>query len=92
MGQPVRSGLRAARCSGLTSPDPVRFLTPARAPRPSPATKAPDKPQNRQRQARHAPQSLYQRERLHEISRWIEAKFPGFPCHLHAFRNPGIET
>jgi hypothetical protein len=47
-----------ARRNGLTSPDPVRTPDAARQPAPSPPTKAPDKPQNRQRQAKHAVKAL----------------------------------
>ena len=54
MAQPVRSCLRPARRSGLTSPDPVRAPQRRKAARPQPQTKAPDKPQNRQRQEKHA--------------------------------------
>ena len=54
MAQPLRSRLRPARHSGLTSPDPVRTSNAARPPVLSPQTKAPDKPQNRQRQEKHA--------------------------------------
>ena len=55
MAEPLRSRLRPARRSGLTSPDPVRNPharqgTPPQAPRPG----TPDKPQNRQRQGKHA--------------------------------------
>ena len=75
MAQPVGRSLRPARRSGLTSPDPVSHLTPARARRPQyPLPRTPDKPQNRQRRENHALQSHHRRERLHEISRWIEAK------------------
>ena len=50
MAEPAGRGLRAARRSGLTSPDPVRTRTapdghPAPAPGPQPGT--PDKPQSR---------------------------------------------
>ena len=34
MAEPLRGRLRPARRSGLTSPDPVSYLTPARARRP----------------------------------------------------------
>jgi hypothetical protein len=59
MALPLRSRLRPARRSGLTSPDPVRNPTPAQAHRPehrSPGT--PDKPHNRQRQEKHALKAL----------------------------------
>jgi hypothetical protein len=55
MAQPLRSRLRAARSSGLTSPDPVPVPENARQRTPSPApAQAPDKPHNSQRQAKHA--------------------------------------
>jgi hypothetical protein len=54
MAQPLRSSHRPARRSGLTSPDPVRLPTPTAAQAPRPPTRTPDKPQNRQRQAKHA--------------------------------------
>ena len=57
MAQPLRSRLRPARRSGLTSPDPVRTPTPQGHPAPAP-NQAPDKPQNRQRQAKHALKAL----------------------------------
>ena len=52
--QPLRSRLRATRRSGLTSPNPVRPPTPRGNPPPALRTEAPDKPQNRQRQVKHA--------------------------------------
>jgi hypothetical protein len=58
MGQPLRSRLRAARRSGLTSPDPVRTPDAERQPAPALQTEAPDKPQNRQRQEKHAVKAL----------------------------------
>ena len=48
MAQPARRRLRAARRSGLTSPDPVRTPTAATAPEPAPEPGTPDKPQDRQ--------------------------------------------
>jgi hypothetical protein len=73
MAEPLRSRLRTTRRSGLTSPDPVRTPTPARAAVPSPQPKAPDKPQNRQRQAKHALKALTDENDSREINRWIEA-------------------
>jgi hypothetical protein len=75
MGQPVRSRLRPARRSGLTSPDPVRtpHAHPGTHPQ-IPDRRTPDKPQNRQRQE-NTPESATQKNELHpEISRWIQAK------------------
>jgi len=74
MAEPLRGRLRAARRSGLTSPETVRTPTPARAASPQPRPKAPDKPQNRQRQEKHALKALTNENSSHEISRWIEAK------------------
>jgi hypothetical protein len=74
VAQPLRSRLRTARRSGLTSPDPVRTPDAARQPAPQPPTQTPDKPQNRQRQAEHALKALIDENRSHENSRWIEAK------------------
>jgi len=55
MAQPLRNRLRPARRNGLTSHDPVRTPNAYPAPRPpAPAPRTPDKPQNRQRQAKHA--------------------------------------
>jgi hypothetical protein len=73
MAEPLRSRLRPARRSGLTSPEPVpnpnaRQGTPPQAP-----TQDPDKPQNRQRQAKHALKALPDENSSHEINRWIEA-------------------
>ena len=51
MAQPARRRLRAARRSGLTSPDPVRTPTAATAPEPAPEPGTPDKPQDRQAEA-----------------------------------------
>jgi hypothetical protein len=76
MGQPVRSRLRPARRSGLTSPDPVRTPTPARAPPQIPDRRTPDKPQNRQRQRKHAPKAQPKQTIQPKISRWIQAKRP----------------
>jgi hypothetical protein len=73
MAEPLRSRLRPARLSGLTSPDPVRTPDAARQPALQPQPQAPDKPQNRQRQAKHALKALIDENRSHEISRWIEA-------------------
>ena len=59
MAEPLGSRLRAARRSGLTSPDPVS--TPPRRHGTllqAPDRGTPDKPQNRQRQARHACKAL----------------------------------
>jgi len=65
MAEPLRSRLRAARRSGLTSPAPVRHHTPARAtPLQAPDRGTPDKPQNRQRQAKHALKPLSTRTAL----------------------------
>jgi hypothetical protein len=48
MAQPSRRGLRAARRSGLTSPEPVRTPTaPTATPNPAPEPGTPDKPHNR---------------------------------------------
>ena len=58
MAQPLRSRLRAARHSGLTRPDPVRTPDAARQPAPAPDPRTPDKPQNRQRQEKHAVKAL----------------------------------
>jgi hypothetical protein len=73
VAQPLRSRLRPSRRSGLTSPDPVPTPDAARQPAPQPPTQAPDKPQNRQRQAEHALKALIDENHSHEISRWIEA-------------------
>ncbi len=74
MAEPLRSRLRPARRSGLTSPDPVRHHTPARAtPLQAPDRGTPDKPQNRQRQAKHALKTLTGENSSHEINGWIEA-------------------
>jgi hypothetical protein len=75
MAQSLGSCLRPARRSGLTSPDPVRTPDARQGTWPQdPRTSTPDKSQNRQRQAKHARKSPHPRERLCEISRWIEAK------------------
>jgi hypothetical protein len=54
MDEPLRDRLRAARQGGLTSPDPVRNPDARQARRPQPPARTPDKPQDRQRQAKHA--------------------------------------
>jgi hypothetical protein len=59
MAQPLRSRLRAARRTGLTSPDPVRNPNARQgSPTPAPGQRNPDKPQNRQRQAKHARKAI----------------------------------
>jgi hypothetical protein len=80
MAQPLRSRLRAARRSGLTSPDPVRIPDAARQPASQPRPEAPDKPQNRQRQAKHALKALIDENHSHKASR------SGGPGHL----SPGL--
>jgi hypothetical protein len=57
VAQPLGSRLRAARSVGLTSPNLVRTSTPPRQPAPSPGPEQ-DKPQNRQRQGKHAFKAL----------------------------------
>ena len=58
MAQSLGRGLRAARRSGLTSPDPVRTLTaPTATPNPSPSPGTPDKPHNRRAAGRPRLQS-----------------------------------
>jgi hypothetical protein len=74
MAELLGSRLRAACRSGLTSPDPVRTSTPARASRCKPRPRrTPDKPQNRQRKGKHALKSLAEPRNRNEFSRWIEA-------------------
>jgi hypothetical protein len=58
MAEPLRSGLRPARRSGLTSPDPVRTPRPHGHTAPRPQIQGPDKPQNRPRQAKHTLKAL----------------------------------
>ena len=69
MALPLRSRLRPARQSGLTSPDPVRTPDAARQPAPSSQPRSPDKPQNRQRQAKHAFKAPANENRSHHLSR-----------------------
>ena len=81
MAEPLGRGLRAARRSGLTSPEPVRTPTaPAATQNPVPEPGTLDKPQNRQRQdaraRNHLAKLLVQessRKRATGIGRWIEA-------------------
>lgn len=73
MAQPLRSRLRTARRSGLTSSETVRNHTAPRPPVPSPLPKTTDKPQNRQRQQKHALKALADENGQQEIRRWIEA-------------------
>ena len=55
MAEPLRRRLRAARRSGLTSPEPVTHRHGRNGhPNPAPEPGTPDKPQNRQRQETHA--------------------------------------
>jgi hypothetical protein len=58
MAQPLGNCLRPARRSGLTSPDPVRTPDARQGTRPQDLNQHPDKPQNRQRQAKHALKAL----------------------------------
>jgi hypothetical protein len=59
MAEPLGRGLRTARRSGLTSPDPVRTRTPQGTPAPqNPAQEPVDRPQNRQRQDKHTRKPL----------------------------------
>jgi hypothetical protein len=74
MAQPPRSRLRAARRSGLTSPDQVRTPMPPGNQPSGPDPRPPDKPHHRERQENHALKALTDENRSHEISRWIEAK------------------
>ncbi len=83
MAEPVRRGLRPARCRGLTSPDPVRTrYGPDGPPEPRPRARNPGQaagqtsgktpapgftPENSSRRNRS-------RKRPTGISRWIEAK------------------
>ena len=78
MGQPLRSCLRAARHSGLTSPDLVRTPDAARQPAPAPQTEAPDKPQNRQRQAKHAVKALTDENGLTNSAGGLRLSSKGF--------------
>ena len=59
MAEPLGRRLRTARHSRLTSPDPVRTRTPQGTPAPqNPAQEPVDRPQNRQRQHKHAPKRV----------------------------------
>jgi hypothetical protein len=60
MAQPLGRRLRPARRHGLTSPDPVRTPDGPRGhpETPTPAQDPVDKPQNRQRQEKHARKPL----------------------------------
>jgi hypothetical protein len=58
MAQPLPDRLRPARQSGLASPDLVRHPTPPGHADSSPSSSTPDKPQNRQRQEKHAIKAL----------------------------------
>ena len=72
VAEPLRSRLRPARRSGLTSPEQVRTPDARQGnTAPSPQTKPPDKPQNRQRQEKHALKAITDENSSHEISRWI---------------------
>ena len=82
MGEPVRRRLRAARRSGLTSPNQVRTPTAARPPRSlTPAQEPRTSRRTDERQDIHArihPGKLLvqesDRERITGTGRWIEAK------------------
>jgi hypothetical protein len=74
MAKRLADCLRATRRNGLTSPNPVRTPTPARALRPRPRQGTPDKPQNRQRHGKHVQKLLAETNANPLISRWIEAK------------------
>jgi len=76
MAEPLRGRLRPARRSGLTSPDPVRTPKARQSSQPQPPAKAPDKPQNRQRQGKRALKALANENGSRELSRWIEAETP----------------
>ena len=54
LAEPRGRNLRPAGRSGLTSPDPVRITTPQGTLTATPIQETPDKPQNRQRQGKHA--------------------------------------
>ena len=74
MAEPLGSSLRPAPRSGLTSPEQVRTHDARQATRPQPPARGPDKPQNRQRQAKHALKALTNENAHHQFIRWIEAK------------------
>src|SRR5207302_1893381 len=58
MAKPARHGLRTARRSGLTSPDPVRTRHAATAtPTPAPEPGTPDQPQDKRAAGRPCPDS-----------------------------------
>jgi hypothetical protein len=64
----------SAASSGPLHRDSGTPVAAGRQPALQPQPQAPDKPQNRQRQAKHALKALIDENRSHEISRWIEAK------------------
>jgi hypothetical protein len=74
MAEPLGGRLRAARRSGLTSPDPGQHPHAARHTAASPDRRTPDKPQNRQRQGKHTLNFLTEPNNQNEFSRWIEAE------------------
>ena len=78
MAEPVGRGLRPARRSGLTSPEPVTHPHGRKATRdPGPGPGPVDKPQNSQRQENHARKQPARRKpetAAPAFTRWIEAK------------------
>ena len=81
MAEPLGRGLRAARRSGLTRPEPVRPPTaPAATQNPVPEPGTQDKPHTRPAAGRPRPESPRKlpaqkpsRKRATGIGRWIEA-------------------
>jgi hypothetical protein len=81
MAQPLGRGLRPARRSGLTSPDPVRTPTPQGHPDPTPTQEPRTSRTTGKRRDAHAPTHLAEllvqessRKRATAIHRWIEAE------------------
>ena len=94
MAEPARRGLRAARRSGLTSPDPVRTPTaPTATPNPAPEPRNPGQAAQQASGRTPAPgftpeNSSWQesdRKRPTGIGRWIEAK----PLNAQLAQPPG---
>lgn len=79
MAEPPRCRLRAARRSGLTSPDQVKHpQRPQQPPDPDPEPGNTDRPQKRSAAIKPRPENHRQHQigsaALRDISRWIEAK------------------
>ena len=77
MDEPVHHDLRAARTSGLTSPEPVTAPAPPRRPAPSRPTRTKDKPQEGERPRRHGLAAGNKTKTASAVAcltgRWIEA-------------------